>query len=59
VADGLTSAEAADKNGIVSTYLLAHYVSTAVPPLALKLYQRDQTPVVNANGQDFPITKVE
>ncbi len=59
VADGLTSAEAADKNGIVSTYLLAHYVGTAVPPLALKLYQRDQTPVVNTNGQDFPITKAE
>ena len=59
VADGLTSTEVADKKGIVSAYLLAHYVGDVVPPLALKLYQREQNPAVNANGQDFPITKVE
>jgi hypothetical protein len=59
VADGLTSTEVADKKGIVSAYLLAHYVGDAVPSLALKLYQREQNPAVNANGQDFPITKVE
>jgi hypothetical protein len=59
VVDGLMSDEAADKNGIVSTYLLAHYVGAEVPPLALKLYQHDQTPTVSANGQEFPLTKVK
>lgn len=59
LADGLTSDDDADKNGIVSTFLLAHYVGAEVPPLASNLYQHDQTPTVQISGREFPITKVK
>jgi uncharacterized caspase-like protein len=58
LADGLMSAVDADKNGIVSTFLLAHYVGAEVPPLAKNLYKRDQNPTVQISGREFPITKV-
>ena len=59
LADGLMSDEDADKDGIVSTFLLAHYLGVKVPPLAKNLYQHDQTPTVQISGQEFPIAKVK
>jgi hypothetical protein len=59
LADGLMSDEDADKDGIVSTFLLAHYLGAKVPPLAKNLYQHDQNPTVQISGQEFSIAKVK
>jgi len=56
VADGLAGQAADADNGIVDNFLLAHYVSKNVGPLASNLYQHDQSPTVIENGQSFPIT---
>lgn len=59
VADGLQGHEDADQNGIVSAFLLAHYVHDQVPKLALDFFQHDQHPTVNMNGEEFLLTKVK
>jgi hypothetical protein len=58
VTDGLTG-KANTKNGIVSTFGLADYVDTEVPPLALNLYKHDQHPTAEMSGEGFPLTKVK
>ncbi len=59
VADGLSGQAANATNGIVSNLGLAEYVGAEVPPLALNLYQHNQTPAVANNGARFEITKVK
>jgi WD40 repeat protein len=59
VANGLQGHEDADQNGIVSAFLLAHYVHDQVPKLAFDLFQHDQHPTVNMNGEEFLLTKVK
>jgi hypothetical protein len=59
VVDGLAGRAADPTDGVVDDYLLAHYVSKEVGPLALNLYQHAQIPTVISNGQAFPITRTK
>jgi WD40 repeat protein len=58
VAEGLMGKGDVDKNGIVSTLGLAHYVDDQVPLLATQHFNHAQYPTVEINGQEFPLTKV-
>jgi WD40 repeat protein len=59
VADGLRGAADVDQNGFVNTLGLAHYVDRQVPQLAERQFNEAQYPVVETNGQAFPLTKVK
>ncbi len=58
VADGLAGKGDVDKDGFVSTLGLAHYVDIEVPKLAQREFNHAQFPVIETNGQEFPLTKV-
>jgi hypothetical protein len=59
VAEGLRGEGGGNKNGVVTTSELAHYVVSQLPPLALNLYKHEQQPTASMSGQSFPITKVK
>jgi WD40 repeat protein len=58
VAQGLMGKGDVDRNGVVNTLALAHYVDEQVPELALQHFNHPQYPTVETNGQAFPLTKV-
>jgi hypothetical protein len=58
VNEGLRGEGGGNKNGVVTTNELAHYVESQLPPLALNLYKHEQQPTAEMNGESFPITKV-
>lgn len=59
VADGLRGAADVEQSGFVSTLGLAHYVDRQVPELAEREFNQAQYPVIETNGQAFPLTKVK
>jgi len=58
VAQGLMGKGDVDKDGIVNTFALAHYVDDQVPELAERRFNHPQFPTVETHGQAFPLTKV-
>jgi uncharacterized caspase-like protein len=56
LAQGLMGKGEVDKNGIVNTLALAHYVDDQVPTLAQSQFNHPQYPTVETNGQAFPLT---
>ncbi len=58
VAEGLMGKGDVDKNGIVSTLGLAHFVDRQVPDLAQSQFNHAQYPTVEMSGQEFPLTQV-
>jgi uncharacterized caspase-like protein len=58
LADGLMGKGDVDKSGFVTTFGLADYVIDQVSKLAYEQFKAAQSPIVETNGHDFPLTKV-